>query len=75
MDASTASRAASSPTTTRLGPCRTGDFQRHRNPPDGDGVPSHWECWMRDPDGYTVVVAGPYGTADGAWRPGPDLFA
>jgi catechol 2,3-dioxygenase-like lactoylglutathione lyase family enzyme len=47
---------------------------RHRNPPDGDGGPNHWECWMRDPDGYTVVVASPYGTADGAWRPGPDLF-
>jgi catechol 2,3-dioxygenase-like lactoylglutathione lyase family enzyme len=48
---------------------------RHRNPPDGKGGPNHWECWMRDPDGYTVVVASPYGTADGAWRPGPDLFA
>lgn|SRR5215203_1068061 len=36
--------------------------------------PKHWECWMRDPDGYTVVIASPYGTADGAWRPGPDLF-
>lgn len=42
---------------------------RHRNPPDGDGGPNHWECWMRDPDGYTVVVASPYGTADGWWRP------
>ncbi|HEY1802535.1 MAG TPA: VOC family protein, partial [Terriglobales bacterium] len=47
---------------------------RHRNPPDGDGGPNHWECWMRDLDGYTVVVASPYGTADGDWRPGPDLF-
>jgi catechol 2,3-dioxygenase-like lactoylglutathione lyase family enzyme len=47
---------------------------RHRNPPDGDGGPNHWECWMRDPDGYTVVVASPYGTADGTWQPGPDLF-
>jgi catechol 2,3-dioxygenase-like lactoylglutathione lyase family enzyme len=46
----------------------------HRNPPDGDGGPNHWECWLRDPDGYTVVVASPYGTADGAWHPGPDLF-
>jgi hypothetical protein len=26
---------------------------------------------MRDPDGYTVVVASPYGTADGTWHPGP----
>jgi catechol 2,3-dioxygenase-like lactoylglutathione lyase family enzyme len=47
---------------------------RHRNPADREGGPNHWECWMRDPDGYTVVVASPYGTADGAWRPGPDLF-
>lgn len=29
---------------------------------------------MRDPDGYTVVVATPYGTADAVCRPGPDLF-
>ena len=45
---------------------------RHRNPPDGegDGGPNHWECWLRDPDGYTVVLASPDGTADGNWRPG-----
>jgi catechol 2,3-dioxygenase-like lactoylglutathione lyase family enzyme len=43
---------------------------RHRNPADGDGGPNHWECWMRDPDGYVVVVASLYGTADGKWRPG-----
>ncbi len=44
---------------------------KHRNPPasEGDGGPNHWECWMRDPDGYMVVVASPYGTADGAWKP------
>jgi hypothetical protein len=30
---------------------------RHRNP-----AANHWECWMRDPDGYIVVVASPYGT-------------
>ena len=36
---------------------------RHRNPPDGDGGPNHWECWFRDPDGYTVVVASPDGSA------------
>jgi hypothetical protein len=23
---------------------------RHRNPPDGDGGPNHWECWVRDPE-------------------------
>ncbi|MEJ0059975.1 MAG: VOC family protein [Terricaulis sp.] len=22
---------------------------RHRNPPDGDGGPNHWEIWLRDP--------------------------
>jgi catechol 2,3-dioxygenase-like lactoylglutathione lyase family enzyme len=42
---------------------------KHRNPPDGDGGPNQWECWMRDPDGYMVVVASPMGTADGIWRP------
>jgi catechol 2,3-dioxygenase-like lactoylglutathione lyase family enzyme len=42
---------------------------RHRNPPDGDGGPNHWECWLRDPDGYTVVLASPDGSASGAWRP------
>lgn len=41
----------------------------HRNPPSGDGGPNHWECWIRDPDGYTVVLASPDGTADGSWRP------
>jgi hypothetical protein len=29
---------------------------------------------MRDPDGYVVVVASPYGTADGAWRPDKNSF-
>jgi catechol 2,3-dioxygenase-like lactoylglutathione lyase family enzyme len=36
---------------------------RHRNPPDGAGGPNHWECWLRDPDGYTVVLASPDGSA------------
>ena len=43
---------------------------RHRNPPDGRGGPNHWECWLRDPNGYTVVLASPDGTADGDWTPG-----
>lgn len=42
---------------------------RHRNPADGNGGPNHWECWLRDPDGYRVVIASPDGTAGGAWRP------
>ena len=42
---------------------------RHRNPPDGDGGPNHWEIWLRDPDGYTVVLASPDGSADGTWKP------
>ena len=46
---------------------------RHRNPPEGDGGPNHWECWMRDPDGYAVVVASPDGSAGGAWQSAPDL--
>ncbi len=42
---------------------------RHRNPPNGNGGPNHWEVWLRDPDGYTVVLASPDGSADGTWRP------
>jgi catechol 2,3-dioxygenase-like lactoylglutathione lyase family enzyme len=42
---------------------------RHRNPPDGNGGPNHWECWLRDPDGYAVVLASPDGSADGNWNP------
>ena len=42
---------------------------RHRNPPDPDGGPNHWEIWLRDLDGYKVVLASPDGTADGNWRP------
>lgn len=42
---------------------------RHRNPPDGDGGPNHWELWLRDPDGYVVVLSSPDGSADGNWRP------
>ena len=42
---------------------------RHRNPPDGDGGPNHWEVWLRDLDGYTVVLASPDGSADGNWKP------
>jgi catechol 2,3-dioxygenase-like lactoylglutathione lyase family enzyme len=47
---------------------------RHQNPPDGNGGPNHWECWIRDPDGYVVVLASPCGSAGGAWRPGEHPF-
>ena len=36
---------------------------RHRNPLDGNGGPNHWELWLRDLDGYTVVLASPYDSA------------
>lgn len=36
---------------------------RHRNPSDGNGGPNHWEIWLRDLDGYTVVLASPDGSA------------
>lgn len=36
---------------------------RHRNPPSGDQGPNHWEIWLRDPDGYVVVIASPDGSA------------
>jgi hypothetical protein len=43
---------------------------RHRNPPPPEeGGPNHWEFWLKDPNGYTVVLASPYGTADGNWKP------
>ncbi|MFZ0392354.1 MAG: VOC family protein [Terracidiphilus sp.] len=48
---------------------------RHRNPPQGSGGPNHWECWMRDPDGYVIVVASPYGSADPTWRPEGNPFS
>jgi catechol 2,3-dioxygenase-like lactoylglutathione lyase family enzyme len=36
---------------------------RHRNPASGPGGPAHWECWLRDPEGYAVVLASPDGSA------------
>lgn len=43
---------------------------RHRNPPPPEeGGPNHWELWLKDPNGYMVVLASPYGTADGNWKP------
>ena len=42
---------------------------RHRNPPDGNGGPNHWELWLREQNGYTIVLASPDGTADGDWQP------
>ena len=39
----------------------------HRNPPNGEGNgPAHRELWIRDPDGYTVVIASPDGET---WQP------
>ena len=36
----------------------------HRNPPEGEGNgPSQREIWIKDPDGYTVVVASTDGEA------------
>jgi catechol 2,3-dioxygenase-like lactoylglutathione lyase family enzyme len=36
----------------------------HRNPPEGEpGGPAHRECWLRDPDGYTIVISSPDGEA------------
>ena len=35
----------------------------HRNPPDGSGGPDHREIWLRDLNGYTVVLASPDGEA------------
>ena len=49
----TVARAAEAGAEIVLGP--------HRNPPDGPGGPAHRELWLRDPDGYLVVVASPDG--------------
>jgi catechol 2,3-dioxygenase-like lactoylglutathione lyase family enzyme len=36
----------------------------HRNPPESEpGGPAHREIWLRDLDGYTVVLASPDGEA------------
>lgn len=35
----------------------------HRNPLDGDGGPNHREIWLRDPDGFVVVIVSPDGEA------------
>ncbi len=35
----------------------------HRNPPTGDGGPNHREIWLKDPNGYVVVLASPDGEA------------
>jgi catechol 2,3-dioxygenase-like lactoylglutathione lyase family enzyme len=35
-----------------------------RNPPEGErGGPAHREVWLRDPNGYAVVLASPDGEA------------
>jgi catechol 2,3-dioxygenase-like lactoylglutathione lyase family enzyme len=36
-------------------------YPPHRNPPAGPGGPDHREIWLRDPDGYLVVLASPDG--------------
>lgn len=39
------------------------------NPPEGGANgPAHREIWLKDPDGYTVVVASPDGEAFGSGR-------
>jgi hypothetical protein len=39
--------------------------EKHCNPPSGGGGPDHWEIWLRDPNGYMVVLASPDGSAGG----------
>jgi catechol 2,3-dioxygenase-like lactoylglutathione lyase family enzyme len=33
-------------------------------PQASGGGPDHWELWLRDPDGYTVVLASPDNSAE-----------
>lgn len=35
----------------------------HRNPTDGLGGPNHREIWLKDPEGYLVVLCSPDGEA------------
>jgi catechol 2,3-dioxygenase-like lactoylglutathione lyase family enzyme len=38
-------------------------MSEHRNPPEGEpGGPAHHELWIKDLDGYTVVLASPDGS-------------
>jgi hypothetical protein len=32
-------------------------YQRLLNLESDHGGPNHWECWLRDPEGYAVVLA------------------
>jgi catechol 2,3-dioxygenase-like lactoylglutathione lyase family enzyme len=34
-----------------------------KHPPHRNPRPNHWECWLSDPDGYSVVLASPDGSA------------
>ena len=34
----------------------------HRNSPNGRGDLNHCECWLREPNRYSVVLASPDGT-------------
>ena len=43
---------------------------RHRNPPDGEGGPNHWGVGWAPRTAIPALME----TADGAWRPHPDLF-
>ena len=45
-------------------------YQRLLGCESAHGGPNRWECWLRDPDGYVVVLASPDGSANGAWQPG-----
>ena len=38
-------------------------LEPHRNPPEGPGGPAHREVWLRDLDGYVVVLASRDGEA------------
>jgi len=37
--------------------------------PPENGGPNHWEFWVKDLDGYVVVLSSPDGSADGSWAP------
>jgi hypothetical protein len=39
------------------------DEGEHPNLVNADAAPQHREMWLRDPDGYVVVLASPDGEA------------
>lgn len=42
---------------------RAGELQAEILKPRHRSENAHWECWLRDPEGYTIVLSSPHGSA------------